>query len=57
MAPVNCVLFEEPELSVLLNVDLVEREVHIVGDAVHLQCFFQIVGQDTLCGILEVGSH
>ena len=57
VAPVNCALFEEPELSILLNVDLIEGEVHIVGDAVYLQCFYQIVGQDTLGGILEVGSH
>ena len=39
-APVNCALSKEPELSILLDVDLIVREVYIVGDVVHLQCFF-----------------
>ena len=44
-------------MIILLDVDLTVGKVHVVGDVVHLQGFFQIIIQDTLRGILEIRSH
>ena len=56
-APIKFALFGELKFDYLLDVDIIVREVHIVGEVLHFQCFFQISVQDALSGFLEVRSH
>ena len=44
-------------MSVLLDVDLIVGEVHVVREILHLQCFFQVTIQDALGGVFKIGSH
>ena len=44
-------------MNILLDVDLIVGEVHIIREIFHLQCFFQIIVQDALSGVLKIRSH